>query len=49
MKSKNKGKGLTNITNRINFLRGSMRVESSEGKGTTFIIDLPLAVKVLTI
>ncbi|MBD0256087.1 MAG: AAA family ATPase [Cytophagales bacterium] len=45
IKSKNKGQGLVNITNRVNFLRGHLHVESREGVGTTYIINLPLAAK----
>lgn len=49
IKSKSKGKGLTNISNRINFMRGSMRVESSANSGTSFIIHLPLSFKLVNL
>ncbi|QHT69780.1 AAA family ATPase [Rhodocytophaga rosea] len=49
IKSRSKGKGLTNITNRINFMRGTLRVESSEDFGTSFIIDLPLTFKLVNL
>ncbi len=49
IKSRSKGKGLTNITNRINFMRGTMRVESSEDFGTSFIIHLPLTFKLVNL
>jgi predicted ATPase/signal transduction histidine kinase len=45
IKSRNKGQGLVNITNRVNFLRGHLHVESREGVGTTYIINLPLTAK----
>jgi signal transduction histidine kinase len=45
LKSKNKGKGLINIINRINFLQGELHVESGLNKGTTFILHLPLHIK----
>ena len=45
IKSKSKGHGLVNITNRVNFLRGHLHVESREGVGTTYIINLPLSAK----
>lgn len=49
IKSRSKGKGLTNITNRINFMRGTLRVESSEDFGTSFIIHLPLTFKLVNL
>ncbi|HEX8528674.1 MAG TPA: GAF domain-containing sensor histidine kinase, partial [Cytophagales bacterium] len=48
IKSRNKGLGLVNITNRVNFLQGHLHVESREGAGTTYIINLPLTAKPVT-
>ncbi len=37
-----KGRGLVNILNRVNYLQGSIRYDTSINKGTTVIIELPL-------
>lgn len=36
------GMGLANIERRVEHLEGSMEVDSTKGKGTTIIIDIPL-------
>jgi len=39
---KNEGLGLRNLFSRTEMLGGSLAVESSPGKGTGFIIEIPL-------
>ena len=39
--SKNHGLGLRNLNSRAELLRGKLSVESSPGKGTTYIIEIP--------
>lgn len=39
---KGKGNGLYNMRERVNLLQGTMRLNSTPGKGTTISIDLPL-------
>lgn len=41
-KSKNKSFGLTNIQNRISELGGKVNIETSEGNGTKYNIEIPL-------
>lgn len=41
MVSENRGLGLRSMLNRINLLQGEYDIESSEGKGTTFTIEIP--------
>lgn len=36
-----KGIGLGNILSRVEYLKGTMEIDSSPGKGTTFIIEIP--------
>jgi len=36
------GMGLKNIRDRINFIKGTLKMESNTGTGTTFIIETPL-------
>jgi signal transduction histidine kinase len=36
-----KGIGLTNIRSRVEYLKGTMHIDSSTGKGTTVVIDIP--------
>ncbi len=36
------GMGLANIERRVELLEGSMEVDSTEGKGTTVLIDIPI-------
>jgi len=36
------GMGLSSIERRVELLEGSMEVDSSEGKGTTIVIDIPI-------
>lgn len=36
------GMGLTNIERRVEHLEGSMEVDSTKGKGTTVLIDIPI-------
>ena len=38
-----KGIGLGNILSRVDYLKGKMDVDTTEGKGTTVIIDIPYA------
>ena len=38
-----KGIGLGNIISRVDYLKGKMDVDTTEGKGTTVIIDIPYA------
>ena len=40
-KEENEGSGLKNVKTRINYLHGSMDVQSKPGKGTTINIELP--------
>ncbi|MGZ3749733.1 MAG: tetratricopeptide repeat-containing sensor histidine kinase [Bacteroidia bacterium] len=37
----NHGMGLKNIRNRINFIKGTIKIESHINKGSTFIIEIP--------
>ena len=39
-KLKNKSYGLSNIQNRVAEINGSLKVETSEGKGTTYFIEM---------
>ena len=39
-KLKNKSYGLSNIQNRVAEINGSLKVETSEGKGTTYFIEI---------
>ena len=41
LKHKNHGMGLKNIYNRVNFIKGTIRVESSPKNGTIFMIEVP--------
>lgn len=36
-----KGIGLGNILSRVEYLKGTMEIDSSPGKGTTFIVEIP--------
>ncbi|WP_272973980.1 sensor histidine kinase, partial [Croceibacter atlanticus] len=36
------GLGLSSIEKRVNFLHGDINIDSTVGKGTTIIIDIPL-------
>jgi signal transduction histidine kinase len=38
----NKGAGWTNIRSRVDYLKGSMDINSEPGKGTTITIDVNL-------
>ncbi|HWY13309.1 MAG TPA: sensor histidine kinase [Bacteroidia bacterium] len=38
---KNSGKGLKNIHNRVNFIKGTLKSESVINKGSTFVIETP--------
>lgn len=40
--AKTKGVGLSSISSRIAYLKGTMYIDSGEGRGTTVIIDIPL-------
>ncbi|MCI0752104.1 MAG: sensor histidine kinase [Flammeovirgaceae bacterium] len=40
--SQNRGIGLSNIISRLEFLKGKMDVDSTEGLGTTIVIDIPI-------
>lgn len=40
-----KGIGLDNIFSRVGYLGGTVNIESSEGEGSTFFIDMPIALK----
>lgn len=42
VKSQNKGIGLSNISSRVDYMKGKLHIDSSEGRGTTAIIDIPL-------
>lgn len=35
------GMGLKNISDRVNFIKGTLKIESNPGRGTTFIIEAP--------
>jgi len=37
-----KGFGLTNIQSRVNYLKGKLDIDSSEGKGTSIFIEIPV-------
>ena len=37
-----KGFGLTNIQSRVNYLKGKLDIDSSEGKGTSVFIEIPV-------
>ncbi len=37
-----KGLGLNNITNRVEFYNGTIRINSAEGEGCVLEIDIPL-------
>ncbi|MGB2996767.1 MAG: ATP-binding protein, partial [Ferruginibacter sp.] len=39
-KLKNKSYGLSNIQNRVAEINGSLKVETSDGKGTTYFIEI---------
>ena len=41
LKDKNHGMGLKNIYNRVNFIKGNIRIESSPKNGSIFIIVVP--------
>ena len=41
LKHKNHGMGLKNIYKRVNFIKGTIRVESSPKNGTIFMIEVP--------
>ncbi len=41
LKHKNHGMGLKNIYNRVNFIKGTIRIESSPKNGSIFIIEVP--------
>ncbi len=41
-KMKNKSIGLTSIQSRVNFLGGKININSKEGRGTTFFINIPV-------
>lgn len=43
-----KGHGLTNIRSRINILNGDVSVDSSENRGTSIVIHVPLGVNLQT-
>ena len=40
--SKNDGLGLDNIKSRIDVLKGNLKIESAEGKGTAIIMKIPV-------
>ncbi len=42
IKSKNKGIGLSNISSRVDYMKGKLHIDAAEGRGTTVIIDIPL-------
>ena len=42
-KSSENGIGMRNLISRIEYLNGTLNIDSSEGKGTTIMIDVPLA------
>jgi signal transduction histidine kinase len=37
------GIGMRNLISRIEYLNGTLNIDSAEGKGTTIMIDVPLA------
>jgi hypothetical protein len=39
---KNKGTGLNNIRSRVDYLKGSMEIDSGKGTGTTVMIEIPV-------
>jgi len=39
----NEGLGLKNIISRVNFLKGTMKIDSSKGTGTSININIPMA------
>ncbi|GEM_PF-3109327 len=41
LKNKNHGMGLKNIYNRVNFIKGTIHIESSPENGSSFIIEVP--------
>ena len=41
-KSNKKGIGLTNISSRVDFMKGKLDIDSAEGRGTTVFIEIPL-------
>ncbi len=41
LKNKNHGMGLKNIYNRVEFIKGTIRIESSSKNGSIFIIEVP--------
>lgn len=36
------GLGITNITSRVNFMKGKLDIDSAVGRGTTMVADIPL-------
>jgi two-component system NarL family sensor kinase len=42
-KASERGIGMRNLISRIEYLNGTLNIDSSEGKGTTIMIDVPLA------
>ena len=40
LETQNYGLGLSNIRNRVNYLKGNLNIESEPGKGTTVLINL---------
>lgn len=40
-----KGMGLENINSRVNFLKGTLSVESADGEGVSYLIRIPVAKK----
>jgi signal transduction histidine kinase len=38
----NKGRGLVNIVNRVNYLQGTIQYDSSPNSGTIVVIEFPL-------
>jgi signal transduction histidine kinase len=37
------GMGMSNLTNRVNHLKGKLEIDSSPNSGSTFIIDIPIS------